>query len=429
MIRSWLRRNVARLHRWLARDQFDEVREFVYLDEISVRSLLASTGEGGIPTETVEQDVRTTRKSRGGSAGVAAGPAKIEGKGGTEREIQTSVEERQNYDLIQSKFTRLHNSDAVNTKLTLNQVPNETGNPVFSELATADLERGDIIEIQVEISANLLFRLYQMMEYLGDAIEDELDREAEENLRLIKLSLGDSIPIVGTATDYCVIETDGKKAIELASTVTEEEADQVYDLEIVTLLNIDNLWADPIHSLFNDDEFVMYCRVEDVDIDAWHPLKVTRAIASLSQNAADELNQEIVRALEAMRAQLSEMKGLEDWSVDSLTGLAEYIATYSKMLEDEYDVEISDEDQRQLIQEARRDADISYEDSTTAQRKSVLNAYTDAFEEHFGMDPIGSAERQRLRPETYSDNGFATESSSDGDNAFRIKAKTVALYW
>jgi len=170
MIRNGLRRIMAWFHRLLVRDQFDEVREFVYLDEISVRSLLASTGEGGIPTETVEQDVRTTRKKRGGSAGVSAGPAKIGAKGGTEREVQTSVEERRNYDLTQSKFTRLHNSDAVNTKLALSQVPDEATDTEFSGLATDDLERGDTIEVRVDISANLLFRLYQMMEYFGDAL-------------------------------------------------------------------------------------------------------------------------------------------------------------------------------------------------------------------------------------------------------------------
>lgn len=86
MIRDRLRRFVAWLHRWLARDQFDEVREFVYLDEISVRSLLASTGEGGIPTETVEQDVRTTRKKRGARAGLSAGlPRSREGEGRSAR--------------------------------------------------------------------------------------------------------------------------------------------------------------------------------------------------------------------------------------------------------------------------------------------------------------------------------------------------------
>jgi len=133
--------------------------------------------------------------------------------------------------------------------------------------------------------------------------------------------------------------------------------------------------------------------------------------------------------LEAMRTQLSEMKRLEDWSVDSMSGLAQDMTGYSERLEDEYDVKISDDDQRQLIQEARRNADTSYEDSTTAQRKAVLNAYTDAFEKKFGLDSIDPDERQRLRPGTYAADGLVTESSSDEDDVFRIEAKTVALYW
>lgn len=429
MIRNRFRRFVAWLHRWLTQDRFDEVREFVYLDEISVRSLLASTGEGGIPTETVEQDVRTTRKKQGGSASVPAGPAKIGVKGEQEREVQTSVEEHRNYDLTQSKFTRLYNSDAVNTKLALSQVPNGAANEVFSGLATDDLERGDIIELRVDITANLLFRLYQMMDYFGDALEGELDQDMKENLRLIELSLGNSIPIVGTAIDYCIVETDGQKTIELVSTINEEEADRVYDLQIVTLLNIDDLWADPIYTLLNEDEFVIYCRVEDIDIDAWHPLKVTRVIGSLSKHAADELNRKIVRGLEAARNQLSEMKGFEDWSVDSVNGLIQQIGAYSDRLADEYDVTISEDDQQQLILEAHRYADTSYEDSNTAQRKEVLNTYTDVFEEKFEVGPIGSDKRQRLRPETDASDSFVTDSSNDDEDVFRIEAKTVALYW
>jgi len=323
----------------------------------------------------------------------------------------------------------LYNSDAVNTKLALSQIPDGNTDTVFSGLTTNNLERGDIIEVRVDLSANLLFRLYQVMEYFGDALEGELDQEAEENLRLIELSFGNSIPIVGTAIDYQVVEMDGKKTVKLASTVDKEDVDQVYDLEIVTLLNIDNLWADPIHTLFNEDEFIMYCRVEDVDIDVWHPLKVTRAIGSLSQDTADELNQEIVQRLEAMRTQLSEMKGLEGWSVNSVTSLAQDFANYSERLEEEYDVTISEGDRRQLIQEVSGNVDTSYEESTTAQRKQVLNAYTDAFEEKFGLDSIRPDERQQLRPETDTADGPVTESSSDEDDVFRIEVKTVALYW
>lgn len=429
MIRDRLCRFVAWLHRWLARDRFDEVREFVYLDEISVRSLLASTGEGGIPAETVEQDVRTTRKKRGSSGSLSAGAVKVEGNEETEREVQTSVEERRNYDLTQSKFTRLHNSDAVNTKLSLTQVQNEIENDVFTGLPTANLVRGDIIEVRVDISANLLFRLYQVMDYFGDTLEGELDPETKEDLQLIELSLGDAIPIVGTAIDYRVVEEDGEKTIELTSTINEDEVDNVYDLKFVTLLDINNLWADPIHTLFNNDEFVMYCRVEDVNLDAWHPLKVTRAIGSLSQDAADDFNREIVRGLEGMRNQLSEMKGLEDWSNGQVFGVAQDIATYSERLAEEYDVTISENDQHQLIQDAHRNADTTYEDSTTAQRKEVLNAYTDAFEDKFGLKPIDPDKRQELRPRMNTSNDIVSESSSEEDDAFRIEVKTVALYW
>lgn len=277
-----IRRFVAWLHRRLTKEQFDEVREFIYLDEISVRSLLASTGEGGIRTETVEQNVRTTRKQRGGSTTISAGPAKVSGKGGSEREVQTSVEERRNFNLTQSKFTQLHNSDAVNTKLALDQVPDDSTENEFDPLPTAELGRGDIIELRVNISANLLFRLYQVIEYIGEPLESELDREIKENLRLIDLSLGNSIPIVGTAIDYQVVEEDGVRSVRLASNIDADTVDNVCDLKITTLLNIDDLWTDPIHTLFNDDVFVVYCRVEDDDIDAWHPLKITRAIGSLS---------------------------------------------------------------------------------------------------------------------------------------------------
>lgn len=430
MIRNWIRRFVAWLHRRLSRDQFEEVREFIYLDEISVRSLLASTGEGGIPTESVEQDVRTTRTMGGGGAGLSTGVANFDVKGGREREVQMSVEERRNYDLTQSKFTRLHNSDTVQTKLELSQTKNDTDAREFSGLPSGDLERGDIIEVRVDISAHLLFRLYQILDYFGDAIEDELDQEAKENLRLIELSLGNSIPIEGTAIDYCVVEENGQKAIELASAAKDQDADQVYELKIMTLLNVDDLWVDPIHTLFNDNEFLIYCRVEDVDLDVWHPLKVTRALGSLSPEAADDLNNEIMTELEAMRKQLSGMKALEDFSVDAMSVLAQDIAEYSDRLENEYDITVTEDEYGQLVRGAHRLAETSHQVSPTARRKEILNAFTDCFEEMFDLDAIEPGERQMLRPETKDIGGNGRESlSEEQEEVFRIEAKTVAVYW
>ena len=87
-IRRKLHSVVIRIQRWLAKDQFDDLREFVYLDEISVRSLLASTGEGGIVSETVDEEMRRRRSgsSVGGSA--SAGSTSVNANVSEEKEHQ-----------------------------------------------------------------------------------------------------------------------------------------------------------------------------------------------------------------------------------------------------------------------------------------------------------------------------------------------------
>lgn len=429
MVRNRLRRIVAWLHRWLTEDQFEGVREFVYLDDISVRSLLASTGEGGIPTEKVEQDVRTTRKKLRGDAGASSGAAKIRGTVGTEREVQTSVEERQNFDLTQSKFTRLYKSDAINTKLSLEDVSNDSDEQDFTELRTGDLERGDILELRVNISANLLYRLYQIMEYMGDALEGEIDQETKESFKLIELSLGNSIPIVGTSIDYRVVESNDQKTIKLAANINEEEVDEVYKLKIVTLLNVDYLWTDPIHTLFNDEEFVIYCRVEHVDVDVWHPLKITRAWGSLSQEAADQLNKRILQVLEDVRNELSEIKGFGNDSNNLESSIVKDIPQYTERLSEEYDVTVTEDDQQKLLAEARANVNSSYEESSTALRKDIFNSYTHAFEDKFGLDSIAPEKRQELRLTTSTSETVLPKSSNENDDVFRIEGKAVAIYW
>jgi len=201
-------------------------------------------------------------------------------------------------------------------------------------------------------------------------------------------------------------------------------------LEVVTLLNLDSLWADPIRTLFNNDRFVIYCRVEDVDIDRWYPLKVTRAINSLSKPAAKSLNQEFRRGLEETRSQLSELQSFTDWSVDSALQWSKDIEEYTESLEDEYDQNVSEDEQEQLMQEAMGAVDLGNEVSQTAQRKSILEDYTDAFIKMFGLDPISAEKRQELRADTSrSTQRGRVLSSSDEDEAFRIETNTVALYW
>lgn len=429
-IRQKLHSGVAWLQRWLARNQFDDLREFVYLDEISVRSLLASTGEGGIVSETVNEEMRRRRSGSSAGGSVSAGQASVNAKVSEEREHQETKIETRNYDLIQSKFTRLYKSNVVKKKLSLDQIPidDESAEESFKGLAVSDLSRGDVVELRVDLRANLLFRLYRTISYFDDAFEDQIDSETEEILELIGSSLGNRIPVVGKAVDYKVVEGDEDgKTIKRSDQLDSDDGE---DLEVVTLLNLDSLWVDPIQTLFNNDRFVIYCRVEDVDIDRWYPLKVTRAINSLSEPAARNLNQEFQQGLEETKNQLSELQNFTDWSTDSAMQWGQDIQQYTELLEDEYDQSVSEDELERLIVEAKASVDLGDEVSQTAQRKKILNAYTDEFIDMFDIGPIDTEKRQELRPDaTNTSQSGGILRSTDEENAFRIEAKTVAMYW
>ena len=432
-IRQRLYSVVTRLQRWLANNQFDDLREFVYLDEISVRSLLASTGEGGIVAETVDEEMRRRRSGSSAGGSVSAGPASVNAKVSEESEHQRTTVETRNYDLIQSKFTRLYKSDVVEKKLLLDQIPKEyeSVDDPFSGLATSKLTRGDVVELRVNISANLLFRLYRTIDYFDDAFENQIDSDTEEILELIGSSLGNHIPVVGKAVDYKVVEKEDEKTIKRSAELDSDETEDAEDLEVVTLLNLNSLWADPIQTLFNNDQFVVYCRVEDVDIDRWYPLKVTRAINSLSKQAAENLNQEFEQGLQEVRRQLSEIQNFTDWSTDSVAQWGQDIQQYTESLEEEYGQDISEDEQEQLIVEAMGTVDVGDEVSQTAQRKKILNAYTDSFIEIFSLDPISVEKRQQLRSDTSATGRVANQNHKldRSNNVFRLKVKTVAMYW
>ncbi|WP_226042810.1 hypothetical protein [Natrinema sp. DC36] len=318
-------------------------------------------------------------------------------------------------------------------KLSLDQIPkeDESVDDPFSGLATSELTRGDVVELRVNISANLLFRLYRAIDYFADAFEDQIDSDIEEMLELIGSSLGNRIPVVGKAVDYKVVDEEDGKTIKRSAELDSDEKVDAEDLEIVTLLNLDSLWVDPIQTLFNNDRFVVYCRVEDVDIDRWYPLKVTRAINSLSEPAAENLNREFERGLQDIRNQLSEIQNFTDWSTDSAAQWSRDIQQYTESLEDEYDQDVSEDEQEQLIVEALGTVDVGDEVSQTAQRKKVLNAYTDSFIEMLDLDPIGDEKRQQLRSDASETVGAGNQIDElDGSsNVFRIEAKAVAMYW
>jgi len=154
------------------------------------------------------------------------GPGSVNAGVSEEREHQETKIETRNYNLIQSKFTRLYKSDAVERKLSLDQIPieEESVEEEFLGLTISDLKRGDVVELRVNLKANLLFRLYRTVDYFDEAFEDQIDSETEEMLELIDSSLGNRIPVVGEAVDYKVVEREeGEKKIKRSDELSNDK--------------------------------------------------------------------------------------------------------------------------------------------------------------------------------------------------------------
>lgn len=423
---------VSWLHRRLSPQAFEEVREFIYLDEISVRSLLASTGEGGVPAERTLEQTQSHRTGQG--AGISVGPASVHA--GSEKETTERTQERRHFDLIQSKFTKLHKSDRIKKRLSLENLKSGDRN----EVPLDDLRRADVLELKVEITAHLLFRFYKTMSYLSDIphLEMEVGEEIPHEVDIIGGSLGNNIPIVAEAVDYKVVTGDDGSTIKPVDSIGDDDAEPE-PLRLVSLLRTENLWVDPIQVLLSEDEFVAYVRVESVEVGTWYPLKLERAMASLSESLAEDFHSQLEDAMGNAERQLDNLESPWEGEGSGQPRLATnpYILRYSEGLEEETGVDLEEGDRVELVKRALEEAQVSKTMAPTEKRKRLLNKYTDIFVEEQGVEDVSEEERMELRSQltdttsTGEGSGVGAEESDreTGDQAPTLEVKTVGLYW
>ena len=167
--RAWRHR---RGHAREARKQPGTPREFVYLDEVSVYSLLASR-KGAIATEFTERQTASLNSEVGGSMGG--------GFGVTKAEVRSRIEAAQSRSsqvlrkaIVQTSFKEFH--DLERPGLGLAGARDHSGPPNVRSrsdlerdlelhpsaghvIAPQTLGRGDLIEVEVVLEADPIFRV------------------------------------------------------------------------------------------------------------------------------------------------------------------------------------------------------------------------------------------------------------------------------
>jgi len=378
----------------------DNPRQFIYLDDLSVESLLASKGEGGITSQvTKEKSNEESEELRGDIGGSIGGIGSKVSASKMQRNANRTASVN-HFNLVQSQFTRLHNSDRIKFR-TLDKESN-----------IEDVERGDILEIEANISVNKLYRTSKTFEYLDDLFPDEIGENHQIRSVMEKLSslFEDSIPIVGKATSLDMAKNGDIK----------ENYDPDNPLTFVGNLKHELLWTDPANSLYGEEEFIVVCRVKAVKEDEnTKSLKISEIIEPLMPKTADSFEEEMEKAVNAMETQISEYDAINTNQGES------FLAKYSQELQKRY-VEIGKEENKKLLQTTLQESGEFNNQSEKQYKKSLTEEFTDSYEEKTSTT-IEPEERLEIREKIRTENSDANTETEGSEKV--VESEIIAIYW
>jgi hypothetical protein len=301
-----------------ARSEASSLREFVYLDEVSVYSLLASR-YGALPAEYTHTETLATTGSLSSSlgAGVSTTKAEISSNSETSRSQSTQVLRKSS---IQAAFKDLY--DGEEHRLVLVPPRQELDPPQVASLAVTALRqkleslsgwildpsaltRGQLIEIEVELQAENIYRFASVFSAMQGIVEEGRSLFAPElyagvqnvegiNRILSRLLVG-LIPIKCRAVDYRVIAVENRRLIvhnKLLSQLPVGSYSEPQDLYIVGVTEQSLFWKDVRRVLFSGSRYRMMCRLNHGGIrSSWVPVKLVDVLSDIAPDLARQIGQ------------------------------------------------------------------------------------------------------------------------------------------
>ena len=291
---------------WRRRRQQDEVqgasdrprpplREFVYLDDVSLRSLLAS--QKGELTDQVtdllsQADEAELASSIGASSPVLNAEVRSRYQTTTSQGTQTARKA-----VVQSLFKELRELDWI--EVALRPMTAAAGVASASELAAtgvavsaANLRRGTLIEVEVELVADPIFRFSTIASELTELARDfpeMLDepgaREGMATLvpgnRFLQRFLAGLVPVRARSTSHVVVEVGGVEFVVSSVDATALDL-PCLPLFVVGVTEQGSYWRDVRRVLFSGSRFTMLCRVSRDGLwTTWEPVKLADVLKEM----------------------------------------------------------------------------------------------------------------------------------------------------
>lgn len=275
------------------------LREFVYLDEVSLKSLLVSQ-QGELATEFTDQNVLVEQAEV--SSKISAAPKGMGAELGS-RFQSTSTQGRQTLrkSVAQSQFKTLLELDSVDIRFRTNeqreapislenlQQADETAHSV----AVNRLKRGDLVELEVELTADPIYRFNLTMAELSDlatkypemmntpGAADVMEQMGPVSKMLEHLLVG-LVPIRARCLNLALLEHDGNSHV-IRRSDAEALGLLTQPIDVVGVTDLDQYWKDVRRVLFAHGSFKMLCRVaRDGLHEDWAPVKGAEVLSEIA---------------------------------------------------------------------------------------------------------------------------------------------------
>lgn len=265
------------------------LREFAYLDDVTVQSLLVSQ-IGALPSEVTSLSTQSAEAEVGGALSLGAPlmpKAELTSRFASSTGSSNQVLSRA---VSESLFKHLY--DLISDRLVYSPGMAASGDSV-------PIKRGDLIEIEVDLAADPIYGFSATMGVFSELAEGYpafLDNpgtalvmaEAEPINKVLERLLVGLIPIKAVVNGLVAEEENGQVQVRRADSVKDDAAST--PLFIVGVTEQEKYWRDVRRVLFSQSRFSVLGRISRSGVQAsWTPVKLTEVMRDIAPAFPDAI--------------------------------------------------------------------------------------------------------------------------------------------
>jgi len=312
---AWWRR-WRRAKRLTKAKESGELREFIYLDGVSVYSLLASR-LGPVAQEVTDSYSRSSEAEAAGKIGgdLLALNAESSFRASFNRSSGSEILRKS---IIQASFKDLVDLEQDRLVLGGSGKSRQGGGskkPMpfkVAPFAAAEFARGRLLEVDVELDVEPIYRMNTVLSSMigiASASPDLFDAQTRFQFsqgRAIEVALqgllGGLVPIRARVPDYVVRSINGVDSVDHVRALSPVERAGSYPLYLVGVAEESLFWKDVRRVLFSGGRYTVLARVSAPGVqETWNPVKLSHVLDSFAPDLGVQINKMSTMALKGAK--------------------------------------------------------------------------------------------------------------------------------